>query len=395
MPSLFAGYRALFRHAGAARFAALSLVMRIPLGTVGLATLLHVRELTGSIAFAGSVVGAQLVAAASTAPLVGRIVDTRGPHGALLLTGLVAPLALATMLFAGRLGLSPGAIFAVALVAGAFSPPITVMVRTLWRMRLEDGPQRRTAFALDGVVLELAYTLGPLAIAAAVALASTTAAMGVAVAFTALAVPLLYASRALRWWKPAPPAQRHWLGPLTQTALLRIYAATFALTMTFGALEVGYPAFGRVVGADTWGPMLIAVNSIGSAVGGLVYGGLTLRTPLARQLPALMAVLAVPLAMHLPIGSPWVLLPLRVRRRRADRAGDDLGVAARLDARARRATRPRRSPGRRPRSSPASGAGMAVGGVLVERLRRERGVRARHRDGARRCGLIALSLRRA
>lgn len=310
MSRLTERYRALFRHAGAARFAALSLLMRIPLGTVGLATLLHVRELTGSIAFAGSLVGAQLVAAAAASPVVGRIADTRGPHGVLLATGLVAPLALATMLFAGRLGLSHPAMFAVALVAGAFSPPITVIVRTLWRMRLEDGPDRRTAFALDGVVLELAYTLGPLAIALAVAVASPVAAMAVAVVFTALAVPLLYVSRALRWWTPSPPAERHWLGPLTQGSLLKVYAATFALSMTFGALEVGYPAFGRLVGADSWGPVLIAVNSIGSAIGGIVYGGLALRTPLARLLPVLMAALAVPIALHLPVASPWVMLPL-------------------------------------------------------------------------------------
>ncbi len=53
-----ARYAALFSHAGALRFLAMSLPMRLPIGTVGLATLLHVRELTGSIAFAGSVVGA-------------------------------------------------------------------------------------------------------------------------------------------------------------------------------------------------------------------------------------------------------------------------------------------------------------------------------------------------
>ena len=393
MPSLLAGYRALFRHAGAARFAALSLVMRIPLGTVGLATLLHVRELTGSIAFAGSVVGAQLVAAASTAPLMGRIVDTRGPHGALLVTGLVAPLALATMLFAGRLGLSPGAMFVVALVAGAFSPPITVMVRTLWRMRLEDGPERRTAFALDGVVLELAYTLGPLAIAAAVALASTTAAMSVAVVFTALAVPLLYASRALQWWKPSPPAQRHWLGPLTQTALLKIYAATFALTMTFGALEVGYPAFGRLAGADSWGPILIAVNSIGSAIGGVVYGGLTLRTPLARLLPALMAALAVPLALHLPIGSPWVMMPFAF-------AGGALITPAMTSVSLLVSTLapPRYTTEAFTWSSTSIvtgvGVGMAVGGALVERYG-PNGAFALATATALAGSVIALSLRRA
>lgn len=308
MPALIGRYEALFRHAGAARFAALSLLMRMPIGTVGLATLLHVRELTGSIAFAGSVVGAQLVAIACTAPLLGRLVDTRGPRGVLLVTGIVAPAALCVMLAAGWLGLSRSALFATAIVVGAFSPPVTVLIRTLWRMRLPDTQQRQTAFAFDAVLLELAYTLGPLAIAAAI-LHSTTAAMGIAALFTALAVPLLHASGGLAWWRAETTAARHWLGPLRDTRLLRVFAATFALTMSFGALEVGYPAFGRAAGSDSWGPVLIAINSIGSAVGGLVYGGVRIGMPLPRLLPILMAALALPIALHLPIATPWPLAP--------------------------------------------------------------------------------------
>jgi predicted MFS family arabinose efflux permease len=309
MRSLSARYRALFRHGGAARFAALSLAMRIPLGTVGLATLLHLRELTGSIMLAGSVVGAQLVASAVTAPFLGRLVDTRGPRGVLLATGIVAPAALALMLAAGVLRLPTPALFAVAVVAGAFAPPITVLVRTLWRMRLDEGPERQAAFAVDAVILELAYTLGPLAIALAIGLASTAAAMAVAVAATLAAVPLLFASGALAWWKPQPASERHWLGPLTARPLLVVYGATFSLTMAFGALEVGYPAFGRAAGADSWGPVLIAINSVGSALAGLVYGALTLRTPLARLLAVLIAAMAIPIALHLPVGSPWILAP--------------------------------------------------------------------------------------
>jgi predicted MFS family arabinose efflux permease len=80
--------------------------------------------------------------------------------------------------------------------------------------------------------------------------------------------------------------------------------------MAFGALEIGYPGLGRASGADAWGPALIAVSSLGSAIGGLAYGGLHLRTPLARQLPAVMAAMAVPLALHLAISDPLALAPV-------------------------------------------------------------------------------------
>ncbi|MBP8139369.1 MAG: hypothetical protein KAX82_01255, partial [Burkholderiales bacterium] len=93
MRSFRARYAALFARADVLRFAALSLPMRMPIGTVGLGTLLHLRELTGSIAFAGSIVGAQFVAMAATSPILGRIADRRGPRGVLIATGVVCPLA--------------------------------------------------------------------------------------------------------------------------------------------------------------------------------------------------------------------------------------------------------------------------------------------------------------
>ena len=312
MRSIRARYAALFARAGVLRFVVLSLPMRMPIGTVGLGTLLHVRELSGSIAFAGSVVGAQFVAMAAASPVLGRIADRSGPRGVLLATGIVCPLGLATMLAAGPLGLSHGAILAAAVVVGASSPPLTVLIRTLWRMHFEDPALRQTAFAVDAVVLELAYTIGPSLIALAVAAGPPGAPLALALAFTAAAVPLMFASRALRWWSPPADVERRMLGPLTDRRLLALYGATFALAMAFGGIEVGYPGFGRAAGADAWGPALIAICSVGSAIGGVVYGGLHLRATLARQLPVLLAVMAIPFAAHLPVSSPWLLAPVAV-----------------------------------------------------------------------------------
>jgi len=302
-------YAALFAQRGAARFVALSLVMRMPLGTVGLSVLLHVRELTGSIAFAGSIVGAQLVAAALTAPILGRIIDRDGPRRVLVVTGTMCPLALLLLLFSRLLALPRVAMFAAAVAIGAFTPPVTVLVRSLWRYRFEDEGLRRTAFALDAVLLEIAYTLGPLAVAAAIALASPQAALALAWGFVALSVPLLFASGGLAWWKRGPAGERHLLGPLRDAELLRVYASAFALTLAFGAFEVGYQAFARAAGADAWGPTLIAINSIGSAVGGLVYGAIHLRMPVEQQLPRSMALMALPLAAQALAASPWSMVP--------------------------------------------------------------------------------------
>jgi hypothetical protein len=112
-------------------------------------------------------------------------------------TGIVMPLAMLAILFAGNLGLPAYGIAAAAVLAGSFTPPVTVVVRTAWRHRFDDEASRRMAFAFDGTLLEIAYTAGPALIAIAVAVATTQAAMALAWLCAAAAVPMLQASGGL------------------------------------------------------------------------------------------------------------------------------------------------------------------------------------------------------
>ena len=102
-----AHYAAFFRMPDVARLLAMAVVARMPIGTVTLGMLLHVRALTGSFAVAGATVGSYLAASAVTAPIVGRFIDRRGPHLALAVTGIVSPSALFVLWIAKPLGLSP------------------------------------------------------------------------------------------------------------------------------------------------------------------------------------------------------------------------------------------------------------------------------------------------
>ena len=134
---LLGRYRTFFGLPDVARLVAMVMLARMPLGTQGLALLLHVRSLTGSYATAGSTVGTYLAASAITAPILGRIVDRIGPRLPLLVTGAVCPIALLVLLAARPLHLSTPMLLVAAAVAGAFAPPITVLTRTMWRYRFE------------------------------------------------------------------------------------------------------------------------------------------------------------------------------------------------------------------------------------------------------------------
>ncbi len=90
-PLGLARYRALFQRPYVRRLVLSGLLARLPMGMIGLALLLLVRENGGSYAAAGAVSGALFVATAVGAPIAGRLVDRRGQTRVLLLARVIFP----------------------------------------------------------------------------------------------------------------------------------------------------------------------------------------------------------------------------------------------------------------------------------------------------------------
>jgi predicted MFS family arabinose efflux permease len=185
-----------------------------------------------------------------------------------------------------------------------FTSPITTLTRTAWRHRFERDDDRRTAFALDAVMIEINFTLGPALVAAILATAGTTAAFLTAIAAVAAAVVIFLGSPAVRYFKRGESGERHMLGPLTEPRLLIVFFATFGVTVCFGLLEVGYPAYATALAAPALAGVLLAVNSLGSAIGGAIFGGLRVKMPMERQWACVIALMVVPVALHAVVTTP-------------------------------------------------------------------------------------------
>ncbi|MEO8976820.1 MAG: MFS transporter [Casimicrobiaceae bacterium] len=310
MSSLTARYAAILRQPDVARILALTFVARMPVGTLTLSMLLHVRALSGSFADAGTTVGAYLTASALASPFIGRWVDRRGAMTPLCVTGVLYPAAVGVLLFADVIGLAYIGIHVAAVCAGVFAPPIAGLTRTILRQRFGDEGQRRTAFALDSVLVEMVFTVGPLLVAAMLVTGSAHAALAMSWVFTLLSVPLFVASRALRYLHTQADATRSLLGPIADSRLVQVFLLTIVIAMGFGCIEVGYPGFGAAMGAVAIGGVLLACNSIGSALGGFAYGGLHLGMPPQRILPRVLAIMVIPLALHTLTMNIWVLCVL-------------------------------------------------------------------------------------
>jgi predicted MFS family arabinose efflux permease len=271
---------------------------RMPIGMVAFSMLMFLREALGNYALAGLAVGINFVSMAIAAPVQGRIMDRHGPERLLRVTAVVTTLALCAMA-AAALARMPFAVIAVlAALAGAFANPITTLTRTIWRHLFDDEDDRRTAFALDAVMIEFNFTVGPAIVALMLAVASPTAAFALTIVVVAGSAVLFMASGAMKLFKGVGKAERHLLGPLTEPRLLVVFFAMLGITTGFGILEVGYPAFSTYLGMGALAGILLAINSLGSATGGALYGGLHFKASLERQFAVCMMLMAIPFGLH-------------------------------------------------------------------------------------------------
>jgi MFS family permease len=302
---IFDPYRAFFRQPDSRAIALATFISRMPYGMMALALLMFLRETTHSFASAGTAVGIYFVAVAIASPMMGRVIDRIGPHWPLRVTGVMQPLALLAIYLVGSRGGSMALVHATAALAGAFAVPIAVLTRTLSRHRFDDEHMRRIAFAVDSILIELNFTIGPAIVAALLVAYGAGVAYLVSIGVLVVGVVAFTYSPSLKYWKQEPHAQRHLLGPLTQLRVLILLAATFGLAFGFGVLEVAYPAYASALVAPVLSGVLLGLCSAGSAVGGVAYGGLHFKSSVERQFAAMLAIIAVMLLLHTASDARW------------------------------------------------------------------------------------------
>lgn len=266
---------------------------------MGLAMVMYLREALGSFELAGSALGVYFVAMAVAAPVQGRIIDRIGPMKPLWVTGILSPLSFAVFIAVVWQKMSIAWIFAMVIVMGIFSPPITVLTRTLWRHRFVSDEERRMAFAIDSILMEINFTLGPGVIGVLLVFANSSVA--VCVAWCALVVSICAFMRtpALKYWQQEEAAERHLFGPLTDPRLVLVFFLAMGLTTACGVLEVGYPAYATAMATPAAAGLLLALNSLGSAVGGAIFGAMRVTLSVEKQFASLLAIFGALMFVHL------------------------------------------------------------------------------------------------
>ncbi len=281
------------------------LLARLPIGVMGLALVLFIREETGSYASAGAVAAAYAAGSALAGPFAGRLVDRLGARAVLLPMAALNATGTVALVLLGAAGTAVPVLIVLALLTGAALPPISSVIRTLLAARLSaEDDLESTAFALDAVVVEVVFVGGPALVAllnvilspaaplwlsAALVLTGTTAFVSRTTGTTPHVVGRNTAGR---------------FGALAAPGLRTLVIGTVPIGMTLGATEVILPAFSEQEGARALGGVLLAVWTAGSVVGGLAYGARSFTNPLGDRFVLLATLL--PLTMVPLVFAPSV-----------------------------------------------------------------------------------------
>ncbi|GGC55304.1 MFS transporter [Hoyosella rhizosphaerae] len=303
-------YAQMWRIPGAPTLLLGGIVARLGQGVTVIAWLLLVRETRGSYADAAAVTAAISLATAAAAPVVGRLADLYSAQRVLSACAVVYSLSRIALLTAVLNGRPLIELCVLALITGASFPPVSPALRATWSMlTAQDKPHadlRQTTMAAESALFEFVFVVGPLLLSATIlitgffapgdpAIGPAAAILGAA-ACSLLGCLWLARGTGMRSMTPIGENPRTTgLGPLRAHCFPALLGAAAGVMFAFGAAPVAIAAFAEEIHAGG-GPgvtgVLIAIWSLGSAIGGIWFGTIRLSAPLRTQFLVILAILA-------------------------------------------------------------------------------------------------------
>ncbi|RNG34160.1 MFS transporter [Streptomyces botrytidirepellens] len=313
---MFRSLRALSEVPRLRSLLSLSLLARIHMSALPVAVSFLIADWTGSYASVGLLSGAMAVGQAVAGPVRGRIADRDSATAVLFKTGVGYAVGLALLILLAALapsGLWPVAVV-VTFLTGLMLPPVSQLSRSVWP-RLVKDEQRQALYTLDSTGYEVIAMIGPLLATAVVTLSSGAAAVvmcavlaaGGAMAF-GIALRAAGFDRAEQTASAASDKSADRRSLLRDSVFLRASLVPFFLMAALFSVNLSLVAWGRSQDEPKTAGVLIALFSMGAAIGGLVAvsrggkqsGGWATSGLLVAGLMAL-ALLLPPVSDHTPV----------------------------------------------------------------------------------------------
>ncbi|MFI6758906.1 MFS transporter [Micromonospora sp. NPDC050417] len=295
-------YREVLALPGLRPLLLVSILARVPMAASAVVMTLHVVGLGYGYGPAGLVGAFMTVGSALGAPLLGRLVDRRGLRPLLILTTVAS-----AVFWIAAPSLTYPFLLGSVLVGGLLTLPVFSVVRQSIAA-LVPPDQRRPAYALDSMSVELSFMTGPaLAVLLATAVSPEVAMYAIGAGMVLSGVLLFVLDPPTRTeaestTSAAAPARRDWLTP----RLIGLLALSAAATMVLGGTDVAVVAVLRDAGQVGWTGAVLTMWAAYSLVGGFAYGALS-RPVSPLLLTILLGLATIPVGLG---GGQWWLLSL-------------------------------------------------------------------------------------
>jgi MFS family permease len=273
------------------------MVGRFPIAMRSISILMLVSAATGSLGNAGTVAAAMLVSQGVASPVLGRLADRLSQRRVLLTACLAHALGITLLLMSIVLGAPLWLLIVAAVAAGCTSVSFSSFMRARWTAMVDHG-LLRTAYALESMIDETIFLLGPLLVTVLVsAVAPVAGLLACAVLTTtgSIAVALHRRSEPASESTPESHPERAFAVPGVRVLMVSYAGMGFLL----GAVDVTMIAFAQEQSAPGLGGVFLSLTAVGSLTAGAVYGAVNWRLSQAQLLSITTCLLtfgAVPLA---------------------------------------------------------------------------------------------------
>jgi MFS family permease len=273
-------FRELFNAPGARAFVLAGMIARMPISMTGIGLITMLAQLQGGYSLAGAVAATFALATAICAPQVSRMVDRYGQGRVLPVSALIGGGALLMVLLCTRLQAPHWTLFVFAALAGCM-PSMSAMTRARWTELYRGQSQLQTAYALESVLDEVCFIIGPPLSVGLCVVAFPEAGPLAALLMLAVGVTAFVLQRGTE--PPVHPHDAHERGSIIRSGAIRLLLVLMvALGTIVGVVDVVSVAFAQQEGHPAAASIVLSMYAIGSCLAGLAFGALKLDIPLPR-----------------------------------------------------------------------------------------------------------------
>ncbi|MGC5041445.1 MFS transporter [Streptomyces sp. DT190] len=287
-----ARYRTVLATPGAWGFFLPGMLARFPLGMTGISILLFVSATRGDYGTAGALSAVSAVGYAVAAPQLARVADRVGQYRVLLSCAVLCAVSGGAFVVSTLSDETPlWVLFVTAALTGATTPAFGSMVRARWSGLLEGSSLKGTAFALESLVDEIVFIVGPvIATSLAVGVSPAAGLVSALVLVCGGSVLLALSRRTEPQRKAGPRTGRSalFLGPVALVAALNLCFGGM-----WGSIDIATVAFSDEKQQPFMTGVLLGIYAIGSSVAGVAYGAREWSAPLPRILWVSTLIMAV------------------------------------------------------------------------------------------------------